>query len=130
MLLGSALLVLPLPLVLQVDSYWAAAAILALALAGHQSFSTNLFALITDVADGDRIGRVTGFAAFCGNIGGTVVAKVAGVVLAAGLGYLPLLIVCAVSYLLAVGVLQLMLPVIRARGDVPPAEAAVAGAHF
>lgn len=130
-LLGSAVLVLPLPLVLSVDNYWAAAAILALTLAAHQSFSTNLFALITDVAPGDRIGRVTGFAAFCGNVGGTIVAKVAGLVLAAGLGYLPLLAFASVSYLLAVGVLQLMLPVIRARpDDVSPADVTVAGAHF
>ena len=32
--------------------------------------STNLFALIADVTDKPKIGRVTSFAAFCGNIGG------------------------------------------------------------
>lgn len=128
-MLVSALFVLPLPLVLSADGPWGAAAILALVLAAHQSFSTNLFALITDVAPQDRIGRVVGFGAFAGNVGGTVIVKVAGLVLAAGLGYLPLLAFCAVSYLLAIGWIQLLLPHLEAEGSRPTAAAAAQMAH-
>lgn len=109
-MLVSGLLVLPLPLALQAPTPFAAAGLLALVLAAHQGFSTNLFAMITDVTDKSRIGRVTAFGVFSGNIGGMAILKVAGMVLAAGLGYLPLFAFAAVSYLLALGWIQLWLP--------------------
>ena len=43
--------------------------------------------------------------------------KVAGLVLAAGLGYLPLFLFAAVSYLLALAWIHLMLPIIRQVDD-------------
>lgn len=109
-MLISGLLVLPMPVALLAQSPLAAAAILALVLAAHQGFSTNLFALITDVTEKSKIGRMTSFGVFSGNIGGMLVLKVAGLVLAAGLGYLPLFLFAAVSYLLALGWIHLMLP--------------------
>ena len=62
-------------------------------------------------------------------MGATVMAKVAGLTLAAGLGYLPLLLFASVSYLLAVLVLQIMLPVIRSREGSNPLDSPVALAH-
>jgi ACS family hexuronate transporter-like MFS transporter len=76
----------------------------------HQAFSSSLFALIADISPPEKVGRVTSFGAFAGNIGGMVIAKVAGLVLAAGLGYLPLFVFAGFSYLMAVGVIQLLLP--------------------
>ena len=113
-MLISGVLALPLPLALQAQTPLAAAAVLALVLAAHQGFSTNLFALITDITEKARIGRVTSFGVFSGNIGGMVMQKVAGLVLAASLGYLPLFLFAAVSYLLALGWIQLMMPNIAA----------------
>jgi len=122
-MLVSGLLVLPMPLALQVPSPLIAAGVLALVLAAHQGFSTNLFALITDVTPKSKIGRMTSFGVFSGNIGGMLILKVAGVVLAAGLGYLPLFLFASVSYLLALGWIHLMLPTIRLidseRGEAP-----------
>lgn len=123
-MLVSGLLVLPMPLALQAASPFAAAGILALVLAAHQGFSTSLFALITDVAPRAKIGRMTSFGVFSGNIGGMLILKVAGMVLAAGLGYLPLFLFASVSYLLALGWIHLMLPTIRLvdaseRGEAP-----------
>lgn len=109
-LLVSALLVLPVPLALQADDYWIAVGILALTLAAHQGFSTNLFALIADVTPQAKVGRVTSFGAFCGNLGGMAIAKIAGLTLAAGLGYLPLFLFASISYLLGIGWIQLLLP--------------------
>jgi ACS family hexuronate transporter-like MFS transporter len=109
-LLVSALLVLPVPLALQAQNYWGAVAILALTLAAHQSFSTNLFALIADVTPQAKVGRVTSFGSFCGNLGGMAIAKIAGLTLAAGLGYLPLFLFASISYLLGIGWIQLLLP--------------------
>ena len=125
-MLISGLLVLPLPLALYAPTAWAAAGILALVLFAHQGFSTNLFALITDVTDRRKIGRVTSFATFCGNIGGMGIVKAAGMFLAAGLGYMPLFLFAAVSYLLALGWIQLWLPRIEriASSDDQPVLAA------
>ncbi len=109
-MLVSAFCVLPLPLALTVHSYWWAVALLALTLAGHQGFSTSLFALIADIVPSREIGRVTSFGAFCGNLGGMVLTKSAGLVLTAGLGYAPLFVFGVSSYFLAWGWLNLMLP--------------------
>lgn len=113
MMLAGALLVLPLPLAIGAPGVWAAAGVLALTLAAHQTFSTSLFSLITDVAPEPKIGRVVGTAVFCGNLGGIVVTKAAGAVLTAGLGYLPLFLFAPASYFMALAWLQLMLPRVR-----------------
>jgi ACS family hexuronate transporter-like MFS transporter len=118
MLLGSAILVLPVPLALYADNYWLAVAIMALTLAAHQGFSTNLFALIADVTPHQKVGRVTAFGAFCGNLGGMAIAKIAGLVLMAGLGYMPLFLFASVSYLLGFLWIHLLLPTIRRADEV------------
>jgi MFS transporter, ACS family, hexuronate transporter len=116
-MLVSALVVAPVPFVLQLDSFWPVAIMMGAVLAGHQGFSLSLFSIITDVVPRSKVGRVTAFGAFCGNIGGMTIVYVTGVVLTAGLGYTPLFIFAACSYLLALLWLHLMLPVIRRPGD-------------
>ncbi|WP_028966245.1 MFS transporter [Sphingomonas phyllosphaerae] len=109
-LLGAALAVMPIPLALLTDNYPIAVSLMALALAGHQAFSTNVFAMIADITPQARVGRVTAFGSFCGNMGGVAIAKIAGLTLAAGLGYLPLLVFASVAYLAAWGWIQVLLP--------------------
>ncbi|HSI16810.1 MAG TPA: MFS transporter [Sphingomonas sp.] len=109
-LLVAALLATPLPFADTVHSYTLAVALIGLVMAGHQAFSVNLFALIADVSRPEKIGRVTSFGAFSGNVGGMVIAKVAGLTLAAGFGYWPLFLFAGFSYLLALGAIQLLLP--------------------
>jgi len=109
-LLVASLLVLPLPLALGTDVYWIAVGFLGLTIGAHQAFSTNLFALIADVTPQAKVGRVTSFGAFCGNLGGMAIVKVAGLLLMAGFGYLPLFLFAACSYLLALGCIQLLIP--------------------
>lgn len=109
-LLVSALLVVPVPLALYTESYWGAVGVLGLTLAAHQGFSTNLFALITDVVPAANVGTVTSFGSLLGNLAGMNILFVAGLLLTAGYGYLPLFLVAAVSYLLAIAWIQLLLP--------------------
>ena len=108
-MLASALCVVPVPLALAAHSVGQAVAIMALALAGHQGFSTSLFGLIADIVPADRVGRVTGVGSFCGNLGGTAISRISGLVLGAGLGYAPLFGFASVSYLLALAGLTLAL---------------------
>jgi MFS transporter, ACS family, hexuronate transporter len=112
-MLISALIVTPVPFVLGLNSFWPVAIMMGVVLAGHQGFSLSLFSIITDVVPRGKVGRVTAFGAFCGNIGGMAIVWVTGQVLGAGIGYTPLFIFAACSYLLALLWLHLMLPVIR-----------------
>ncbi len=112
-MLVSALVVLPLPLVLSLNSFWPVAIMMGVVMAGHQGFSLSIFSTITDVVPRAKVGRVTAFGAFMGNISGAVIAKVTGLVLVAGMGYSPLFLFAAVSYLLALAWLHFMMPVIR-----------------
>ncbi|MCJ8159171.1 MFS transporter [Sphingomonas sp. LaA6.9] len=106
----AALFATPLPFADLAHDYWLAVALLGLVMAAHQAFSSSLFTLIADVSPPEKVGRITSFGAFAGNIGGMVIAKAAGLILAAGLGYLPLFLFAGFSYLMAVGVIQLLLP--------------------
>jgi MFS transporter, ACS family, hexuronate transporter len=118
-MLVSALIVLPLPLVLSLNSFWPVAIMMGVVMAGHQGFSLSIFSTITDVVPRGKVGRVTAFGAFMGNMGGALIQLVTGAVLAAGLGFTPLFIFASVSYLLALAWLHLLLPTIRrAEGNV------------
>lgn len=109
-MLVSALIVLPLPLVLQLNSFWPVAIMMGVVMAGHQGFSLSIFSTITDVVPRAKVGRVTAFGAFMGNMGGALIQLVTGAVLTAGLGFTPLFLFAAVSYLLALTWFHLMLP--------------------
>ncbi len=112
-MLVSALIVLPLPLVQGMGSFWAVAVMIGVVMAGHQGFSLSLFATITDVVPQAKVGRVTAFGAFMGNMGGVAISLVAGRVLDAGLGYAPLFMFAAGSYLAALAWFRWLLPEIR-----------------
>jgi MFS transporter, ACS family, hexuronate transporter len=112
-MLVSSLIVLPLPLVLSLNSFWPVAIMMGVVMAGHQGFSLSIFSTITDVVPRGKVGRVTAFGAFMGNMGGALIQLVTGAVLAAGLGFTPLFIFASVSYLLALAWLHLLLPTIR-----------------
>ena len=113
-LFGAALMVTPVWLVLLVDDYWIATAILGLTLAGHQAFSVNVFALATDITPAPRVATVISLSAFSGRLAGTVVLQAAGWILGAGYGYAPLLGLASVFYLLGFGWVQLLQPNIGA----------------
>ena len=119
-MLVSALIVTPLPLVLTLNSFWPVAIMMGLVMAGHQAFSLSIFATITDVVPRSKVGRVTAFGAFMGNMGGAGIVKLTGILLVGGYGYTPLFIFAAVSYLIALAWLHLLLPVIR-RPELAPA---------
>jgi MFS transporter, ACS family, hexuronate transporter len=112
-MLVSALVVAPLPLVLELNSFWPVAVMMGVVMAGHQGFSLSLFSTITDVVPNVQVGRVTAFGAFMGNMGGVAISLVAGRVLDAGLGYVPLFLFAASSYLLALAWFHWLIPVVR-----------------
>jgi ACS family hexuronate transporter-like MFS transporter len=112
-MLVSALIVLPLPLILQINSFWPVAIMMGVVMAGHQGFSLSIFSTITDVVPNGKVARVTALGAFMGNMGGVAISLVTGRVLDAGFGFLPLFAFGAASYLVALLWLHLLLPEIR-----------------
>lgn len=112
-MLVSALIVVPLPLVLELGGFWPVAVMIGVVMAGHQGFSLSLFSTITDVVPGAKVGRVTAFGAFMGNMGGVAISLVAGRVLDAGFGFVPLFVFASASYLVALAWFHLLLPEIR-----------------
>ncbi len=109
-MLVAALVVVPVPVVLLTQQYWVAALILGIALAAHQAFSTNLFALVTDVFPTRVIGSVIGLAATAGTLAGMGILEFTGWTLDRGGSYLPMFAVVSVAYLLALGWIQLFIP--------------------
>lgn len=112
-MLISALVVAPLPLVLELNSFWPVAIMMGVVMAGHQGFSLSIFSTITDVVPNAKVGRVTAFGAFMGNMGGVVISLITGRVLDAGFGFVPLFVFAASSYLIALAWFQWHLPVIE-----------------
>jgi MFS transporter, ACS family, hexuronate transporter len=110
MMLGSALIVLPLPLIVQLQSFWPVAIMMGVVMAGHQGFSLSIFSTITDVVPRAKVGRVTAFGAFMGNMGGAGIVWTAGALLTAGYGYTPIFLFASVSYLLALAWLHMLMP--------------------
>ena len=93
--------------------YWLVAVMIGVVMAGHQAFSLSLFSTITDVVPGAKVGRVTAFGAFMGNMGGVGISLITGRVLDAGLGFVPLFVFAASSYLVALAWFQWLIPTIR-----------------
>jgi ACS family hexuronate transporter-like MFS transporter len=93
---------------------WVAALILGVALAGHQAFSTNIFALSADIFPTPVMGSAIGIASTTGTLGGMGILALAGWSLDHGHGYGPMFISCTLGYPAALAWIHFMLPVIRA----------------
>lgn len=112
-LLGCAILAIPVASVPLLKGEWTTVAVLGLTLAAHQGFSVNLFALIADIIPAPRVATVTGFGAFCGNLGGMGILAFTGWILTRRGDYGLVFVLAAVSYLLALLWIHLWLPVLR-----------------
>ena len=110
-MLISGCCVLPLLFVTSIDNMWLAVGLIGLALAGHQSFSSNLLSLPPDMFPKRAVGSVIGLGGFAGGIGGMIMAKSTGLVLdATGGNYTIIFAVCTTTYFIAVAVIHLLSP--------------------
>lgn len=109
-MLVCALCVPPVIFAMYVESLWAAVAIIALATAAHQGWSANLYTLPSDVFPRRAVGSVVGIGGTAGGIGGMLMAKFAGWSLDTTGSYLPMFIVAASAYLLALLIIHLLTP--------------------
>jgi ACS family hexuronate transporter-like MFS transporter len=109
-LLICALAVTPILFASRVDSLWQAVALIGLATAAHQGFSANLFTLSTDLFPAPAVGSAVGIGGMAGALGGMLIAQAAGHILALTGSYTSLFACAAGAYLLALGLLHLLVP--------------------
>ncbi len=93
-----------------VGSLWTAVAIIGLAAAAHQAWSANLFTLPSDTVPQTAMGSVIGIGGAAGAVGGMLMAKYTGFMLERFDSYWPIFLVAGSVYLLALLVIQLLVP--------------------
>jgi len=111
-MLGSAILVLPVMTVPHFSSLFPAVALIAVAAAGHTSWSANIFTVISDLFPKQVVATVTGFATTMSTIVGMITALLIGFVLneSGTEGYNIAFAVASCAYLIAIAVIHLLAP--------------------
>lgn len=109
-MLMMALAVVPIVFASTVQNLWVAVALVAVAAAAHQGWSANLFTLTSDMFPRTAVGSVVGFGGMCGAVGGMLIAKVTAYLLETTGSYLPVFIMAGCMYLVALGVIHLLVP--------------------
>lgn len=112
-MLMCALAVVPIVAAVYVKGLWPAVALISLATAAHQGFSANLFTLVSDMFPQRTVASVVGIGGFGGAVGGMCIASFAGWVLQISHSYVPMFMVAASVYLLALAVIHLLAPDLR-----------------
>jgi ACS family hexuronate transporter-like MFS transporter len=108
-----AICVTPIVFASQVENVWIAVALLSLATASHQGWSANLFTTVSDMFPRKAVGSVVGLGGMTGAIGGMLIATAAGFILEFTGSYLILFIIAGSLYLVALFVINLLVPEIK-----------------
>jgi ACS family hexuronate transporter-like MFS transporter len=90
---------------------WLAVALIGLAAGAHQGWSANLFTLPSDLFPQEAVGSVVGLGGLGGAISGALVAPMVGYWLDFSHGaYGPLFVIAGLMYMIALGVIHLLVP--------------------
>ncbi|UFH57033.1 MFS transporter [Spirosoma sp. KNUC1025] len=107
-----ALSVTPIYLIPGIHSFAGVVALLALATAAHQGWSTNVYAMSTTLFPGGSVATATGIGGFLGGTVSMLVAAATGYIVAT-FGYKPMFIFASCSYLIGLTVIHLVLPALK-----------------
>lgn len=105
-----ALAVVPIVLASMTSSLWLGVILIGIAAAAHQGWSANLFTLTSDTFPKQAVGSVVGIGGMFGAIGGMVIAPLVGYILAKTNSYVPIFIIAASAYLIALLIIHLLAP--------------------
>ena len=109
-MLACALLVVPIILASITNHLWLSVILIGIAAAAHQGWSANIFTLTSDMFPKQAVGSVVGIGGMFGAIGGMIIAPVVGYILQTTGSYLPVFIIAASAYLLALAIIHLLTP--------------------
>jgi MFS transporter, ACS family, hexuronate transporter len=104
-----AMCVLPIVFASTTGNLYVAVALIALATAAHQGWSANIFTLTSDMFPKQAVASVVGVGGMMGAIGGAIFAASAGLI-RVKFGYIPLFIMAASAYLIAIVIIHLIVP--------------------
>jgi ACS family hexuronate transporter-like MFS transporter len=116
-LLVSAILVTPIVFASSVSSLTAAVAIIGLAAAAHQGWSSNLYTMVSDTFPRTSIASVMGIGGAAGAVGGMLMARYVGQVLETVGSYVPVFLWAGSAYLVALLLVHLLVPRLDIRGS-------------
>lgn len=98
-------------------TFWIPVLLIGVGTAAHQAWSANLFTTVSDMFPKKTIGSVVGIGGLAGGVGGVVLTKLGGALFdhykALGhieTGYTIMFAICAVAYLVAWGVMKMLVP--------------------
>ncbi|MBV8842475.1 MAG: MFS transporter [Bryobacterales bacterium] len=105
-----ALLVVPIVFVPNVSNVWAAVALIGLAAAAHQGWSTNLFTITTDMFPGRAVASVVGIGGFGGTFGSMFISTFIGMLLQFTGSYVPVFMLAGSAYAVALLCIHVLAP--------------------
>ena len=109
-MLVCACCVIPIMFAAKARNLWTAVALIGLAAAAHQGWSANLFTLVSDMFPPRAVASVVGIGGFGGAVSGMLIATFTGFLLQYTGSYVPVFVMAGSAYLLALLVLQLLVP--------------------
>lgn len=105
-----ALAVVPIVIASTTSSLWLAVVLIGIAAAAHQGWSANIFTIASDMFPKQAIGSVVGIGGMFGAIGGMCISPLVGYILQTTGSYVPIFIIAASAYLVALLVIHLLVP--------------------
>jgi MFS transporter, ACS family, aldohexuronate transporter len=105
-----ALAVVPVVFAAKASNLWVAVLLVGLAAAAHQGWSANIFTTASDMFPRKAIGSVVGIGGMAGAIGGMMISKIVGYILAGTGSYVPIFIIAGSTYLIALLIIHLLVP--------------------
>ena len=109
-MLVCALCVVPILLAARASHLWVAVGLISLATAAHQGWSANLFTLVSDTFPRRAVASVVGIGGFAGSLSGMMISTATGYLLQWTGSYVPIFFVAASAYLVALAVVQVLVP--------------------
>jgi ACS family hexuronate transporter-like MFS transporter len=98
-------------------SFWVPVILIGIGASAHQAWSANIFTTVSDMFPQKAIGSIVGIGGMAGGIGGVIVTKIGGALFdhykALGhieTGYTIMFTFCATAYLIAWGVMKMLVP--------------------
>jgi len=105
-----ALAVVPIVFASITSSLWISVILIGIAAAAHQGWSANLFTLSSDMFPKQAVGSVVGIGGMFGAIGGMCISPLVGYILQTTGSYVPIFIIAASAYLVALLIIHLLAP--------------------
>jgi ACS family hexuronate transporter-like MFS transporter len=105
-----ALAVVPIIFASITSSLWIAVVLIGIAAAAHQGWSANIFTISSDMFPKQAVGSVVGIGGMMGAVGGMIIAPLVGYILQSTGSYVPIFIIAASAYLVALLIIHLLAP--------------------